>query len=535
MKEHSLSYRHWTIILAAFVFVMLPGLDHGIWRPDEPYVAGISSGMARTHDFVTPLLNGRPFLEKPPLYYAVAGLSGMVFGPADDVSYRLASILFSVLTLAAVFFFLRRRVGSRTALIADLVLATLWEYFRISRWILVDIALVFGVTLAMLAWMRLAEGDRPKTSALIFGLATAVAFLAKGMVGPGIIAAAVLIDIIRRRDIRLLYKSRPDIMLICMLLPVAAWVAALWSRGGWPYAREVLVVNNLMRFTGAAEAVALGHQHGLFYYFGSLPGILMPWTLIFIPALALAIRRFREEPALSWLIGPFILLSIASTKRSLYLAPLLPACAIMIAAWLNEPAKAKWERVILSITWGLVIAGAVAPLAGIFLGQPVIGLVAGMLAIGALVLIDRDPELRRSSLALALCLCFAMSASMMVFYKYRQPQEDYLPITKQALALTGKNQLSIIADDEIFEGVLPMLTGHVVENIPAVDQIKIPGYYLWSDDKHESTITQVKSLHPYKLLLDKPIGHNRKIRLAYIDPGAGGPKDGASSGSRGRR
>ncbi len=480
--------------------------------------------MARTHDFVTPLLNGKPFLEKPPLYYAVAGLSGMIFGPANDVSFRLVSLLFSGLTILAIFLLLKRRQGTQRALVAAMVLSTLWEFFKIARWIQVDSGLVFGVTIAMLAWMRLSEGDRIKTSALVFGLATAIAFLAKGLVGPGIIAAAVITDIIRRRDFRLIYKCRPDIMLICMLVPMAVWVAALWHKAGAPYVREVLVVNNLMRFTGAAEAAALGHQHGPFYYFGSLPGVLVPWTLVFIPALVLAIRRFRQEPALSWLVGPFLLLTIASTKRSLYLAPLLPACAIMIAAWLNEPNKAKWERIILYSTWGLIVAGALAPLAGIFLGLPVLGIAASVLAIGALAMIEKDRDLRRTALALALSVCFAMGASMGVYYTYRQPYEDYLPITKQALAYVGHQPLRIIADDEIFEGVVPMLTGRTVPNIMAVDQIKVPGYYLWSDDKHDSTIQQLKSICRYNLIFDKPIGHKRKVRLAYINPGMRGPR-----------
>lgn len=519
MEDTYIYRRQWVLILFAFIMVLLPGIDHGIWRPDEPYVAGICSEMARTHDFVTPMLNGHPFLEKPPLYYAVAGLSGMIFGPASDVSFRLVSILFSVLILLAVFLFIRSREDTETALIAAFVLATLWEFFRISRWVLVDIALVFGVTLAMLAWMRLADGVRPKASAMVFGLATAIAFMAKGLVGPAIIIAAVLTDIIRRKDFRLFYKSRPDIMLIFMLIPVAVWVAALWNTGGWPFVREVLVVNNLMRFTGAAEAAALGHQHGIFYYFGSLPGALMPWTLVFVPALVLAIRRLRQDPSISWLIGPFILLSVASTKRTLYLAPLLPACALMIAAWLAEPTKARWERLITNITWGVIIAGAVAPLAGIFLGVPVIGIVMGVLSIGSLILMDRDRYLRRTSLALVLSLTITMSAAMFVYYQYRQPHEDYLPITKQAISLAGKNQVRLIADNEIFEGVLPMLNGRTVENIKAADQIKVPGYYLWSDDKHDSTLMQVKQRCRFNLLLDKPIGHNRKIRLAYINPG----------------
>jgi len=418
MAEFCIARRQMVLIVCAFIILMLAGIDHGIWRPDEPYVAGICSEIARTHEFVTPMLNGHPFLEKPPLYYAITGLSGMIFGPESDVSFRIVSILFSGLTLLTVFLFMRRKEGTETALISTLVLATLWGFFRISRWVLVDISLVFGVTLAMLAWMRLVEGAKPKMNAMLFGLATAIAFMAKGMVGPAIIGVAVLADIIRKRDLRLMYKCRPDIMFLFVVLPVASWVAALWNSGGWPYVREVLVVNNLMRFTGASEALVLGHHHGPFYYFSGLFGVVMPWVLVFIPALFLAFRRYRQESALSWLIGPFILLSIASTKRSLYLAPLLPACALIITSWLNEPVKAKWERATLSITWGFVIAAAVAPFAGIFLGLPLTGAIAGIISIGALLLIDRDQRLRRTSLALALSLSIVMSLTMGVFYKY---------------------------------------------------------------------------------------------------------------------
>jgi hypothetical protein len=60
--------RQWAIVFFLFAFLLLPGIDHGIWRPDEPLVAGICSEMARSGDYIVPHLNGTPFLEKPPLY-----------------------------------------------------------------------------------------------------------------------------------------------------------------------------------------------------------------------------------------------------------------------------------------------------------------------------------------------------------------------------------------------------------------------------------------------------------------------------------
>ncbi len=71
----------------------------------------------------------------------------------------------------------------------------------LTRWIQVDIALVFGFTLAMHAYLKTDDGFRAK-DAVFFGLAAGIAFMAKGLVGPAMIAAAVLADIIRRRDPR---------------------------------------------------------------------------------------------------------------------------------------------------------------------------------------------------------------------------------------------------------------------------------------------------------------------------------------------
>jgi 4-amino-4-deoxy-L-arabinose transferase-like glycosyltransferase len=60
------------LLLSAILFLtLLPGIQHGPWRPDEPQVAGVCAEMAYQKDFVVPRLNGQPFLEKPPLYYAL--------------------------------------------------------------------------------------------------------------------------------------------------------------------------------------------------------------------------------------------------------------------------------------------------------------------------------------------------------------------------------------------------------------------------------------------------------------------------------
>jgi 4-amino-4-deoxy-L-arabinose transferase-like glycosyltransferase len=228
----AMNTKMWIIIsIAVLFFLLLPGINHGLWRPDEPRVAGTCAEMARSHDYIVPHLNGKPFLEKLPLYYVAAAIAGSVLGVDKDFPYRLVSLLFAVFTIITSCAMVSRKEGPITGIIAEGILSSSWEFFMLSRWIQVDIALVFGVTLAMYAYLRLMDSNGVRDS-IILGFATGIAFMAKGLVGPAIIAAAIIMDIIRRRDPRMVWKIRPNVIILCMIVIVLPWILALWNRGG---------------------------------------------------------------------------------------------------------------------------------------------------------------------------------------------------------------------------------------------------------------------------------------------------------------
>lgn len=506
----------WAIVLSLCVFILVPGINHGIWRPDEPQVVGICSAMARTGDWVVPRLNGVPFLEKPPLYYAVAALSGRAFGVERDLPYRAASLFFGLSTIVFTFLIARRHGGDSVGVVSAAILASAWQFFMCMRWIQVDSALVCGVTLAFLAYLHQMQRPEPG-SAVLLGLALGVSFLAKGLVGPAIIASGILMDMIIRRDPGILGRLRPMTVMICGCLPVAVWVCGLWQNGGWPFVREVLVVNNLMRFTGAPEGAALGHQHGMLYYLASFPRSFLPWTLLFIPALIASWNNRRQNPYLGWFLGPFILLSLSSTKRSIYLVPLYPVAACMIGLYLHEGIKARWEDILIKITWGIVIAGTLAPWAGIFFGLPLIGTAMGVVSLIGMILIAREQALRQSGLNLSLSMVVALCACMCVYFAYLQPQEDYLPFSRAAVKKAGMAEIIVLSPDEIFEGVLPMLTGKTYATVSQPAEIKSPGLYIWAD-KHDKILHGVRrKARTLDIVLEQKIG-GKQARLAHITP-----------------
>jgi 4-amino-4-deoxy-L-arabinose transferase-like glycosyltransferase len=128
---------------------------------------------------------------------------GSLFGTKSDIPFRMSSLVFGVLTLGITFFIVYPRKGLHAGLLAAGILASSWGFFRISRWIMVDISLVCGVTLALFAYLRLLDKSGTRDS-IILGLATGLAFMAKGLIGPAIIAVAILLDFIRHKDITML-------------------------------------------------------------------------------------------------------------------------------------------------------------------------------------------------------------------------------------------------------------------------------------------------------------------------------------------
>src|SRR5512142_2342592 len=65
-------------LFCAFLFYFGLG-SFGLVGADEPRYAQIAREMLARHDWITPVLNGRPWLEKPVLYYWEAMISYSLF------------------------------------------------------------------------------------------------------------------------------------------------------------------------------------------------------------------------------------------------------------------------------------------------------------------------------------------------------------------------------------------------------------------------------------------------------------------------
>ncbi|MGD8897703.1 MAG: glycosyltransferase family 39 protein, partial [Acidobacteriota bacterium] len=147
--------------------------------PDEPRYTRVAVEMHRAGEWVTPTLQGEPWLEKPPLFYWLAGGAFSLLGETETAA-RLPSVLATLLLVGVTMFVGARLYGTAVGLHAGFVAGTSVLMFAYGRAASMDMLLAATVTAAIgLGGLRLLGMLGPgalAVAAAFAGLAT----LAKG-------------------------------------------------------------------------------------------------------------------------------------------------------------------------------------------------------------------------------------------------------------------------------------------------------------------------------------------------------------------
>ncbi len=380
--------------------ISLAGIaNHELWTPDEPREAAMALAMRRSGDVIVPRLAGEPFVEKPPLAYAVSAATLAWFEPllGPTAALRVSSALWALATLLATYMLARRLAGHRAAAWSAAALAVTPGFVHVTHWLLVDNALMFFITAGIWLLCESYLARRPGLLPLA-GMAAAGAFLTKGLVGPifiGLGWLGIMIHLFRSKQNAGIPATEnphgaPNITatrwafwhILAALLAAfiaGAWMAGLRWHGGPELWREWFWDNHFGRFTGQARH--LGHIRGPFYYIPALAVGALPWLAVWINA-AWSVCRQRTRPSrpaptaawpvvLTWGLGGLILLSLSSTKREIYLSTLWPCLAVLTGMLLQTPPYG-WVRLCLQAWQWLALAtlpvAAVVPAAAFAAG-----------------------------------------------------------------------------------------------------------------------------------------------------------------------
>jgi len=363
------------LLLAGLLFFFALG-NHELQGSTEARVAGIAMAMHLDNDWVVPQLFREPFLEKPPLSLWLDAGAIRLFGGTPG-AVRLASAFAGLFSVMLFYAMLRRFGRPKTlAFSAALILATMASYWSNVRGVGEDSLLSLGVTTALLAFYQAMrpESERQGSTTWAWALFTAgmaIATLSKGVLGlamPGIVifvylASTSLMD----KRLRITDWLKPALFTLLALVPLMIWLGFLFQRGGMQAVGEVLWTNSVGRFSGSF--VEAGHYAPFYYYIAKLPEAFLPWNILVYLGLwhfrrSLVRNRYRLFFSV-WLVAQFTLLTLASSKRTVYLMTLTPAAAVLAAEyarvlleWLKDhkPALYRYHRHVIGGVFSLLIA-----------------------------------------------------------------------------------------------------------------------------------------------------------------------------------
>lgn len=313
--------------LALMMFALnLGGRD--LWAPDEPRAGTITRHIVQSGSWSELRDNGRPYVDKPPLFFWLAAIASLPAGAVDEFTVRLPSNLAAFLCIIAVFYLGRAMYGRRAGALAAIVLATSQDFFMEARWAHPDMLLCLCMTVVALAFYRSMVAEEPEwrlPAWLMLGLAV----LTKGPVGL-LPLLALLVFLAASRNLKALARAGLAWGLPLALLPTALWLAAHRVSSG-----ELFPILDALALLSTRVTTGVHHSAPLTRLLAALPVAFLPWA-VFLPGAVYHTfprRGARQRPDIfvySFLLVYLAVFAISAERRNVYLLPLMPLLSLLI-------------------------------------------------------------------------------------------------------------------------------------------------------------------------------------------------------------
>lgn len=375
-------------------------------RGSEDRFAEITRAMMRDGDFFHPMLNGASHFHKPLVsYWAIAGAARVV-GVLDELAARLPSAVAGAVAAFATISLGRTLWGAPVGRLAGWILLSTYGFLFWSRTAAADMENLAAVIVAV-AWFRRWEERESWWLYVGFALICGVGAQAKGLAAIVLPLVVLAPHLMRGGLVRAHLRPGP-IVLVSVTLALAylgPFVAAEWLRGddaslfaslraGDPRSGLFMAFQeNVQRFYAPHD-----HRGPVYTYLLALPVLCLPWSIVLgasFVELVRTRRRLELDPDTRWLLWAivlvFALFTASSSRRSYYILPILPFCAIAAAVALSRPGRSR--------LLGAALRWTSAALGGVL----VLELVAGVLAmpLGASWGVAVPPALVAATLGLA--------------------------------------------------------------------------------------------------------------------------------------
>ena len=337
------------VLAVLAIALFLGNVRAPLLEPTEARYAEIPRQMLLNGSWLVPVLDGQPYLDKPPLFYWLVMGAYQVGGVSDRVA-RWVPGLAGILTVLVAWAWMRCRAGPRAAFLSAFLLVTCARFIHYERMLAMDSVLCLLVV-ASLACGDLAchSGTFSRSWWFAGAFAVGLALLTKGFVALPLVLGPLALWWWMDRGV-----ARPgwkDAALGAALgvVPLAAWMVPMATRLDG-FLEYFVWRHHVVRFLEPFD-----HAGPVWYY---LPGLVLglgPWVVL---APGLTRRMFGKsalqlgggQPVLGLiLVALFFNLaffSLSGCKRPIYSIAFVPFSAIALGLHLDLALPAGWRKLL---------------------------------------------------------------------------------------------------------------------------------------------------------------------------------------------
>lgn len=354
------------VVLAVALLVWFANIDYRkLVKSDEGRYAEIAREMAVSGDWITPRLNDFKYFYKPPLQYWATAAFYKVFG-IDEWSARLWTALTGLMTVCFTGYFAARLFGRERGVAAAAIAGSCLLLVAASHFLTLDMGLACFMTLTLGSFL-LAQRDEatPRQNRnwmLLAWAGVALGVLSKGLPALVLPGAVLFLYVLWERDWALVTRLHLVKGSILLLAIAAPWFVAV-SLTNPEFARYFFYHEHVERFLTRVH----GRWEPWWYFIPILLAGLVPWTLLLFASLLrgwrrVAAQRFQPERVLwLWAVFIFVFFSASSSKLALYIVPILPALAVLMARPALELRPAAFRWALAPIALLAVVLAAMTP------------------------------------------------------------------------------------------------------------------------------------------------------------------------------
>ena len=322
-------------IAALFLFFYALGY-RSLWGSEGRW-AEVAREMILSGEWFHPAINGVPYFDKPLFSYWVIAIPSVLTGILNEFVARAPGAMAGLAALWATVSLGRLLFSERAAYVAGWLLLLSWGMLFWSRTACADIENVAFIMLAVLWYWNHRESPG-FYSYLVFYIICFAGAHFKGLPAAVLPALICLPDLLRSRPwsrhITLAHLAALLIGVIFYLLPFL--YAAITSDNYGQNGLYLVFRENILRFFNAFD-----HREPFYAYFYYVPMLFLPWIPLLSGAILHAVRHYgRADYRFRWLVEAtltvFLVYTLSDSRRSYYILPILPFCALMTGAFVAD-------------------------------------------------------------------------------------------------------------------------------------------------------------------------------------------------------